>query len=289
MDKDKLRAIIFSKIDELPTLPDVVPKVLDAMEGARSNASRVTGIIARDPALTSKILRVANSAYYGFPQQIADLERAVALLGFSMVRSLAVSMGVMQSLGSSRPSSRFSMEGLWMHSLAVATAIKALARRCGRAEGGEQLFVIGLLHDIGKVVMDQFFPELFDQALERVEHMEPPRLYLVERAVIGFDHGEVGAMLLHRWMFPEMIVGLIAAHHRQGAVPGVDPVDLALLRISDTLPQAVGLGDRGNPAVSDVGSEDMQVLGIETKDLESLQALLEESREGIQAFFSALR
>ncbi|MBW2108293.1 MAG: HDOD domain-containing protein [Deltaproteobacteria bacterium] len=289
MNRDELRAKIFSKIDELPTLPDVVPKVLDAMEGARSNAMQVTEIIARDPALTSKILRVANSAYYGFPQEIADLERAVTLLGFSMVRSLAVSMGVMQSLGSARPSSRFPMEGLWMHSLAVATAIKALARRCDRSEGGEQLFVIGLLHDIGKVVMDQFFADLFEEALEKVEHMEPPRLYVAERAVIGFDHGEVGAMLLKRWMFPETIVNPIGAHHQEGVPRGTDPVDLALLRVSDALPQSVGLGDRGSPSMSDICKDDMQVLGVETKDLESLQALLEEAREGIEAFFSAIR
>ncbi|MCK4816687.1 HDOD domain-containing protein, partial [bacterium] len=214
MEKDELRAKIYSKIDELPTLPTVIPKLLSLMDGSKSNAADVTEAISRDPSLTSKILKVSNSAYYGFPQGISSLERAVALLGFNMIKSLALSMGVLSSLPSGSKFPHFSQEGLWIHSLAVATAMKELGQRFGAGDDRDYLFIIGLLHDIGKVVLDQFFGELFQQALEEAQNLEKARLYMAERKVIGFDHGEVGAMLLKRWMFPDMIVNPIAVHHQ---------------------------------------------------------------------------
>ena len=98
MDTGTIRARIYSKIDELPTLPTVITRILSLLEDANTNATDITEAISRDPALTSKILKVANSAYYGFSQLISDLERAVALLGFNMVKSLALSIGVMKTL-----------------------------------------------------------------------------------------------------------------------------------------------------------------------------------------------
>jgi HD-like signal output (HDOD) protein len=91
MDEEVIKNHIYAKVDELPTLPAVVPKLLSLMEDAGSDIAQVTHVISQDPALTSKILKVANSAYYGFPKRIDDLERAVALLGFNMVKSLALS------------------------------------------------------------------------------------------------------------------------------------------------------------------------------------------------------
>ncbi len=288
MNRDELRAKIFSKIDELPTLPAVVPRVLDLMEGSRTNAADVTEAISRDPSLTSKMLKVANSAYYGFPQGISDLERAVALLGFNMVKSLAISMGVINSLTSKKKSDHFSMEGLWIHSLAVATVMKELGRRVGKGDDSEHLFIIGLLHDIGKVVLDQFFSELFQQALEEVSVSETGTLYAAERKVMGFDHGEVGAMLLKRWMFPKVIVDPIAVHHDTQIPEGTNAVDLAMLRVADTLPHAVGLGDHGNPTLSEVQEADLAVLQMKVEALEDMKAFLEDAKEGIYAFFGAM-
>jgi putative nucleotidyltransferase with HDIG domain len=288
MEKDELRAAIFSKIDELPTLPTVVPKILNLMEGSQSNASDVTEAMSKDPALTSKILKVANSAYYGFPQGISDLERAVALLGFNMVKSLAISMGVLNSLSSGSKGSRFSMKGLWIHSLAVATAMKELGQRHGKSAEGDHLFILGLLHDIGKVVLDQFFGNLYEQTLNAVEQDETMRLYEAERKVVGFDHGEVGAMLLKRWMFPEVMVNAIAAHHQRELPANTDAADLAMLRIADTLPQALGLGNQGNPSIDKIQDADLAVLRMAPKEVEAVKAFLDDAKDGIYAFFDAM-
>ena len=288
MNKDELRAKIYSKIEELPTLPSVLPRLMHLMDDELVSASHVADIIAGDPALTSKILKAANSAYYGFPQEIGTLERAVALLGFNMVRSLALSIGIMHSLPSGIRSSHFSEEGLWTHSLAVAKAMERLGRNARPGETRDHLFVVGLLHDIGKVVLIEFFRETFVQALEEAQRPETALLHVAERGLFGFDHGEVGAMLLTRWKIPRVIAGPIGVHHERNFPEGMDEADVALLRLSDALCQNLNLGEGGSLTPVDVRDQDLRVLRIGEEVLEDVKGHLEESREAIEGFFKAL-
>lgn len=290
MGKEKLRKIIYSKIDELPTLPAVVPKLMNLMENCKSDASDITEAVAHDPALTSKILKVANSAYYGFPQKISDLERAVALLGFNIVRSLALSIGIIRSLPVDKTSPYFTWDGLWMHSTGVATLMREVGKRFGSKGENEYYFVIGLLHDIGKVVQNLFFQESFQQVLEEVQTLDNTVLYEAERRIMGFEHGEVGAMLLERWRFPEPISIPIALHHVKGIPNGPNGLDVAMLRIADILCQERGLGEVGLPNNPPrVGKADLERVGMGQQDLKGMRAYLECAEEEISAFFNAMK
>jgi putative nucleotidyltransferase with HDIG domain len=287
MDREQLRQKIYSRIEELPTLPAVVPRLLDLMDRPGSNASDITEVISRDPAISSKVLKAANSAYYGFPQEISSLERAVALLGFNMVKSLALSIGIIHNLGSNGKSNGFSWEGLWVHSLAVATVMKELGKRTGPDLEQDPLFIIGLLHDIGKIVLNRFFTDLFEQVLKDTMDRERAPLYESERKIIGFDHGEVGAELLRRWKFPEIISRPIALHHQEGLPEGGGRTGVAMLHIADALPGQLGFGELdGLPRA--VPDEDLDALGMSASDLEEVRAFLDASRQGIDAFFSAM-
>ena len=288
MDREELKTRIYSKIDELPTLPVVIPRLLRLMESGRSSAADVTKAISQDPALASRILRVSNSAYYGFSRKIAGLERAVALLGFNMVKSLALSIGVIRGLPSGKGSQPFSREGLWVHSLAVATAMKELGAKLGRRDADGYLFIIGLLHDIGKVVLDQFFNELFRRALEEAGGPDGVELYVAERRVIGFDHGEVGGMLLTRWNFPGEIVAPISAHHLDEIPEGTSAADVAMLRIADILPRELGLGGGDGVAPARVRREDIELLELGEKDLLEVKEKLRGFEDEIHAFSSAI-
>ena len=288
MEKEQLRKKIYSKIDELPTIPAMLPRLLSLMENEKSNASDIADAISHDPALTSKILKVANSAYYGFSQQISNLNKAVPLLGFKMVKSLALSIGVIKSLPSGKKTPLFSQEGLWIHSIAVATAMQELSKRFGKRNGNEHLFVIGLLHDIGKIVLDQFFHELFHQALEEVQDSGSPGLYLAERNVIGIDHGEIGAMLLMRWKFPDGISSPIAVHHIEEIPEGTNVNDVAMLRVADALTKGLGLGEEEDPILPEIRAADLKILGIKEKGLEDIKAYLHSLENEIHAFFSAI-
>ncbi|MCD6151895.1 MAG: HDOD domain-containing protein, partial [Deltaproteobacteria bacterium] len=178
MEKQELHQKIYAKIEELPTLPAVIPKLLSLMDNPKSSAAEVTEVISHDPALTAKLLKVANSAYYGFPAKISDLKHAVALLGFNLVKSLAISIGVIKNLPRGKQSAYFSASGLWLHSLAVATVMQDMGRRFySRDDNHDYLFIIGLLHDLGKVVLDQFFPESFNEVLEKANAGEHVKLH----------------------------------------------------------------------------------------------------------------
>lgn len=288
MEKDDVLRKIYSKIDEIPTLPAVVPKLLSLIESDKTNASDIADVISNDPALASKILKVANSAYYGFSQQISSLKLAMPLLGNNMVRSLALSIGVIRNLPSGRKSANFSDKGLWVHSLAVATLMQELGKRFAKGKNKEHLFIVGLLHDIGKIVLNQFFGELFQRVLEEVNNQEIERLHIVERRLIGFDHGEVGAMLLKRWNFPDVVNNSISAHHKVGVPEGTNAHDLAMLRIANALPQELGLGQEGNPVPPVISEQDLKVVQMGENELEDMKAYLLGVKDDIYTLFDAM-
>ncbi|MDY6935835.1 MAG: HDOD domain-containing protein [Spirochaetota bacterium] len=288
MEKKELREIIYSKIEELPTLPAVVPKLLSLIEDSKSNASDITDVISHDPALTSKILKVANSAYYGFSEQISELNKSVTLLGFNMVKSLALSIGVMKSLPTFKKNPYFSQDGLWTHSLAVATLIQELGKRHCKKDANESLFIIGLLHDVGKIVLDQFFHEKFLEALEYANKLEKLSLHIAERAVIGIDHCEVASMLLKRWKFPQKIINPIDFHHMKELPEEISVADVSLLRIANALSQELKLGDEGNSIPNEIGECDLKLLNMEAKDLEEMRTFANKNRDKVNDLLKAM-
>ena len=287
MEEEEIKNHIYAKVDELPTLPVVVPKLLSLMDDAGSDIAQVTHVISQDPALTSKILKVANSAYYGFPKGIADLERAVALLGFNMVKSLALSIGVIKSLSKGKSSLHFSHKDLWLHSVTVATGMKNLGKRyCSRPDS-EHLFVIGLLHDMGKLVLEQFFNNAFQEVME-LAPTSGKALSLAEKRILGFDHGEVGAMVLGRWNFPDVIVDPIGVHHQTGFPKGWAPKVIATLRIADALSQNLETKE-GRPRPSEeIHEGDIETLAVDAEALVSLRRDLAGAKEGLEGFISVL-
>lgn len=280
---------IYSKIDELPTLPSVLPKLLNLIEDDKSTSSDIVNTISHDPALTSKILKVANSAYYGFPQGISDLDRAVALLGFNMVKSLALSLGVMQNISSEKSTERFSENDLWFHSVVVATALKELSKRFGEKENSDFRFIIGLLHDIGIIILDQFFSDQFQEVLDELNKVERGSLHIVEKNVLGIDHGEIGAMLLERWQFPPEVRYPIAVHHQQKVPEGINAYDVSMLRVADMLSYEIdSKKGNGNPELPSIDEKDLMLLKMDGQDLEGMKAYLNEKKEAINTFFNAV-
>jgi putative nucleotidyltransferase with HDIG domain len=286
MDEEEVKNHIYAKVDELPTLPAVVPKLLSLMEDAGSHMTQVTHAISQDPALTSKILKVANSAYYGFPKGIADLERAVALLGFNMVKSLALSIGVIKSLSERNSSAHFSHKDLWLHSVTVATGMKNLGKRHCSGQDSEHLFVIGLLHDMGKLVLEQFFSNAFLDVME-LAPKSGKALSHAEKGILGFDHGEVGAMVLRRWNFPDRIVDPIEVHHQTGFPKGGAPKVIATLRLADSLAQDREGEESAGPSV-EIHEYDMETLSMDAVALERARKDLVGEKEGIEAFMNVL-
>lgn len=288
MDKQTLKKAIYAKIDELPTLPVVVSRLLALLEDPEFDIGELTRLISQDPALTAKVLKVANSAYYGFAQEIDTPDRAVALLGINMLKSLVLSVGVVAALPKAKKSKQLDPAGLWLHSVAVAAVIREMAGRMGLSKEEDHLFVVGLLHDVGKIVLLHFFFDLYQEALEKAKLREDLPLYVAEREIIGVDHGDVGAMLLARWKFPPQVIKPIMAHHHHDVSVDSDPRDTAMLRLANQLPQLVGLGRDGNMAPPQVRQQDLELLGFDQADLEGLLEFTRASQEPIQSFYEAI-
>lgn len=289
MDKNELLKKIYSKIDELPTLPVVVPKLLTLIDDEKSTISDLADTITRDPALTSKILKVANSAYYGFSKEISALKKAILLLGYKMVRSLALSIGVINNLPSKERSRHFSREHLWIHSLASATVMQELGKKFSNKDDGGYLFVVGLLHDIGKIVLDLFFTELFQQAMDEAQKEQSEEaLHLFERKIIGIDHGEVGHVLLTRWKFPDIISAPIAVHHSSKIPEGINSADVAMLKIADALTHESGQGSWEAHVAAESLKTELDALKMTVRDLADLKGYLDNAKDGIHAFYSAM-
>jgi putative nucleotidyltransferase with HDIG domain len=145
-----------------------------------------------------------------------------------------------------------------------------------------------LLHDIGKTILYEFFRESYDEALEGTVSGAYDQLFDAEKEVIGVDHGEVGAMLLRRWKFPQNICDIIASHHSDRLPQNADPADVAILRVGDGLTQQVGVGKGGNISPPECLESDLTILDIGEDDLEAVRSHLDQRREGILAFFKAL-
>jgi HD-like signal output (HDOD) protein len=171
---------------------------------------------------------------------------------------------------------------------AVATALDQFARHQRQSRDKDYLFLMGLRHDIGKVVLIEFFTEAFLQAMELMQRQEEIPLHQAELGIIGMDHGQVGAMLLARWKIPPTISDPIAAHHRPETAEETDRADLAMLRVADGLVQKLGIGEGGNRSPLEIDEEDLRLLGIGEKQLEPVASHLDRARQGILDFFRAL-
>jgi putative nucleotidyltransferase with HDIG domain len=198
LNEDETKRII-SRLKDLPTLPQVVARIMQIVSNPMTSAADLNEVIAVDQALTAKVLRLANSAYYGFPKEITTIPQAVVILGFNTIRNLALSVSVHKMLFEGKERTHFSPREFWKHSVGTAVASKLLAKRIGfKAE--ENAFTAGLLHDIGKNFFEQHTPE-YNAVLDTALLGEEP-LWKVERAQLGLDHAQVGAWMAEKWNLP---------------------------------------------------------------------------------------
>ncbi len=207
----RLRAQIINSKD-LPTIPVLLARILAVVDGDRSSTRDLVEVLQRDQALTGRVLRLANSGFFGFAREVSTLGRAVMVLGFTCVRSLALGVKVWETLvGGQRG---LDLTDLWEHSALVGAAARLIAQRARAAEP-EAVFTAGLLHDVGRAVLAMRFPVEYAAVLDAAEHDGAGApLEEHERATFGIDHAQAGAWLGETWGLPPAIVEAAARHHQ---------------------------------------------------------------------------
>ncbi len=203
---------LLASFQDIPTIPEVLARVWQLVDDPNSSASDLEKVVSMEPPLAAKVLRLANSPYYGGRGRVQDVQMAITSLGFQTLRNLAICLSVASSLGNPRPqASIVDHRALWQHSVAVAVLARALAAEVGAVEADE-VFTAGLLHDLGKFVISLGCPDAYPKVV-RQHQVEGVTLPQAERAILGFDHADLGRAFAERWRFPERLQTLIHSHH----------------------------------------------------------------------------
>jgi len=243
---------------EIASLPEVFLKINEMIDSPRHSAADIGRVISNDAALSARLLKIANSVFYGFPSQIDTVSRAITVIGTRELRELILATSVIRSF-KGLPNDLVTMEDFWRHSVCCALAARSLA-----AQRGEQLverfFVAGLLHDIGSLLIYRRIPELAREALLRAQHNNVP-LYRAEQEVMGFDHAMVGAEILRKWKLPEHFQEATEFHHNPGLAQRF-PSDTALVHIADVVSDALQYGNSGDPHVPPMDPQAWQLAGL---------------------------
>jgi putative nucleotidyltransferase with HDIG domain len=199
------------KIKEIPTLPTIVFELNQHLQNPESSIAKVSETIEKDQAMSLKILKLVNSAFYGFQSKVSDVKNAVVLLGFNAVRNAIISVSVINALPKTLLFQDFEMIEFWKHSLAVAVTSKNIAQKAGM-DSADNCFVGGLLHDVGKVIMAQYFKDEFVKVWTRMQKEFLP-FYDAEQKELAVDHTKIGAYLAERWKLPRGLNDAIRWHH----------------------------------------------------------------------------
>ena len=212
--RQRFRAEVIGR-KNLPTIPAVLSQVLGLVEREDSSTRDLVDLIEHDQALTGKMLRLANSAFFGQSRRVATIPRAVMLLGFSTVRNLALGVKVWDTVAHGIPAAR--LEGLWMHAVMVAVASKVLGAKLCTGDPDEA-FTAGLLHDVGRLVLATRFKDAYWTAAAGADGVRS--IVDAEQEAFGVHHAEVGGWLLEAWGLPPSIVEAARQHHATPDRPG---------------------------------------------------------------------
>ena len=211
---------LLNQVEDLPPLPAVASRVMGMADDDKTSAMELAQVLSTDQALTAKLIRLSNSAYYGFARRVSTVREAVVMLGFMQVRQVAVGASLINTFKKGGPNDAFNLDLFWGHSVAVAVAAENLAKKT-RAARPEDAFTAGILHDIGRLVLRQTMPVEFMQAVELARATGMP-LHEAELELTGYAHDELGRALGERWKFPAHMVEAVRCHHDERMTPEND-------------------------------------------------------------------
>jgi len=268
--------LTLTHLDALPTLAPIAVTLLQVTSDNDSSARDVVNALRGDQSLTAKILSVANSAAMGARGKVSTLERAVVLLGFKAIRSIALAVKVFEWLAADKPSPgerHFERAEFWKHSLGVACAARRLALHRSRLEiDPEEAFVAGLLHDLGKVALDAVFPKAYDRIAAQAEERRAD-IADCERAVLGVDHTVAGRHLAKRWGLPSFLQDVIWLHHvsaKSLTNSVTSPRLIALIQLANTFTREQRIGHSGNYAFYEPSAYLAEYLGFAEADIDAI-------------------
>jgi putative nucleotidyltransferase with HDIG domain len=276
---------LIEELERLPAQPSVAVRTVWVADQPQSSSKDLAAALTADPSLTARVLRLANSAYYGLSRRVADVAFAVTVVGFPTVRAMAA----VHASGLFEPGEHTVPDGYWEHSVATASVCSVLAPRAGvRAN---QAFPLGLLHDLGSALLFRADPERFEAVQAEARNGRPLRS--VEKAVYGMPHDEAAARVFSAWRFPETFIEAVADHHAHPATLS-EPHSLLLVAAESVAARLVNCDSGGHPRTPGLGAElehgqnaGLRALGLDVTDALAIARQVEDDvAQLLQAFSS---
>ena len=234
-------------IDKMPSLSTTVTKVLEVCNQPNTSPNDLNKVISLDPVLTGQVLKLINSAYYSLPNYIASLTRAIIMLGINTVKNLALSTAILGSFNQEDSFQTLPMDQFWTHSISVGVTAKTLAARKGVPPASrEEYFVAGLLHDLGKIPMNNCLAEEYTQIVELAALGQTP-LRNAEITVLGFDHGVVGKLIAEKWQLSANITETLSFHHEPSEASPENLSLTAIVALANIYANLYDFGSAGDP------------------------------------------
>lgn len=230
---------VINRVEDMPALPSVVSEVMALTEDPDSTPHDIEKVVIRDQSLTTRVLRLANSAYYGFPRRISTVSEATILLGFQAIRSITLSAAVSKVLIRELPGYKMDKGELWQHSQTCAITARHIARRI-KAKNPEQIYVAGLLHDIGKVIMSYYIKDSYATVIDMVLS-ENITFLQAEEEILGFNHAQVGGHITEKWNLPHDLVEAISHHHAPEEAE-LNIYMTCITHVADAITMMMGIG-----------------------------------------------
>jgi len=286
-----LPQMIVDRLDELPTLPSIVYELSRVINDPMSSTSDVERIMANDQSLTTKVLRLANSAYYAIPGGVSNLQRAIAYIGYDTIHQLVLSASIIKALDTGGDNHDFDLKQFWRHSLGVAMAAETVARHVGYKTPAD-LFTCGLVHDMGKVAIYLIAPDSFSASvafardkglslLEAEELLESPK------------HTFIGAQLALKWRLPTQIQAVAGHHHQKapnlrGGLSSEMSLVVDIVYLSNLLVHALQFGHSGHSKVLGVPKDVLERMHLNPDKLKDLIASIKDSITSAENFLKII-
>ena len=261
---------------KLPSLPTMYVQINEAINTPNTSASDIAKVISKDTSLSARLLKIVNSTFYGFPSKIDTLSRAVTVVGTRQLTTLALGMNII-SVFRRIPSDFIHMRSFWEHSLACGICARIIGSY-KKILNTERLFVAGLLHDIGRLILYRHVPNQARNALIKAKQ-DDDLLHNSEHETLGFDHSMIGGLLLKKWKLPVSLENSVKYHH--SPQESKDPLEPAIIHMADIMTNAIGRGSSGERFVPTLNPDAWKSLEMSPNILSSTIKQMERQIEEI--------
>ena len=282
MEQGELRRLIQSA-KRLPTIPIILNKIMMLLKDEKASARQFGEIVSSDQAIASKVLSIANSAYYGLSQKIISIPHAVALLGFTAVKNIAIGTSVFSHFSEEGKGSGIDLKALWIHSFATALVSEEIGKKTSVVKP-EVAFMGGLLHDIGKLILINIFHEQYKAAIDMANERRCS-ISFAEDMIFGITHINAGEWLCEKWQLPNEIIQSVR-YHKTPWVSFTNSELPSAVYLANNIVKKEKIGFGGDDFTPNVDERVLQALNLKETDITGLVSFVQSKKESIQNILS---